>query len=66
MPSVAREAAAVWSEKVSKVQFQMMRIDGDGTTDGACVPHLHPGADAGFDPGVGYGDISLPDAAGVR
>jgi glycosyltransferase involved in cell wall biosynthesis len=42
MPSVAREAAAVWSEKVSKVQFQMMRIDGEGRPTGRVFPAYIP------------------------
>lgn len=42
MPSVAREAAAVWSEKVSKVQFQMMRIDSDGRPTGQVFPRYMP------------------------
>lgn len=42
MPAVAREAAAVWSDKVSKVQFQMMRIDGEGRPAGRVFPVYIP------------------------
>ncbi|MGB9153637.1 MAG: glycosyltransferase family A protein [Alphaproteobacteria bacterium] len=42
MPSVASEAAAVWSEKVSKIQFQMMSIDGAGKPTGRVFPHYVP------------------------
>jgi hypothetical protein len=42
MPSVARETAAVWSERVSKVQFQMMVVDGEGSPTGRVFPAYHP------------------------
>ena len=37
-PSVASEAAAVWTERVSKIQFQMMRIDAGGKSTGRVFP----------------------------
>jgi glycosyltransferase involved in cell wall biosynthesis len=42
MPSVALEAAAVWSEKVSKIQFQMMSIDSNGQPTGRIFPPYVP------------------------
>ena len=42
LPSVAREVSAVWSERVSKVQFQMMRIDGEGKPTGRVFPLYTP------------------------
>jgi glycosyltransferase involved in cell wall biosynthesis len=42
MPSVAREVAAVWSDRVSKVQFQMMRIDREGRPTGRVFPLYMP------------------------
>ena len=42
MPSVASETAAMWSETVSKVQFQMMRTDADGKPKGRVFPVYDP------------------------
>ena len=42
LPSIAFEAASVWSEKVSKVQFQMMRIDSAGKPTGRIFPVYAP------------------------
>jgi len=41
-PSVAREAAAVWGPGVSKVQFQMMRVDGNGAPLNSVFPAFRP------------------------
>ncbi len=38
LPSVAAEVAAVWTEQVSKVQFQMMRVDVNGDPIGRIFP----------------------------
>lgn len=37
-PSIMREAAAVWHDGVSKVQFRMRGIDGDGNPIGTVFP----------------------------
>jgi glycosyltransferase involved in cell wall biosynthesis len=42
MPEVAAEVAAIWSEKVSKVQVQMMRIDSEGKPKGSVFPLYDP------------------------
>lgn len=42
MPSLASETAAVWSETVSKVQFQMMRVDAAGKPRGGVFPVYSP------------------------
>jgi hypothetical protein len=41
-PAMGREIAAAWGPAVSKVQFQMKIIDGDGRPTGAVFP-LYPG-----------------------
>jgi glycosyltransferase involved in cell wall biosynthesis len=41
-PSVAREAAAVWGRQVSKVQFQMMRVDAKGLRLNSVFPAFRP------------------------
>jgi len=41
-PSVAREAAAVWGRQVSKVQFQMRRIDAGGNALDWVFPAYRP------------------------
>jgi glycosyltransferase involved in cell wall biosynthesis len=41
-PSVASEAAAVWTERVSKIQFQMMRINAEGKPTGRVFPVYDP------------------------
>ena len=42
MPDIASEVAAIWSEKVSKVQVQMMRIDREGKPNGEVFPIYDP------------------------
>jgi glycosyltransferase involved in cell wall biosynthesis len=42
MPEIASEVAAIWSEKVSKVQVQMMRIDSAGKPKGSVFPLYDP------------------------
>lgn len=37
-PNIAREIAAVWRSGISKVQFQMMRIDRNGAATGSVFP----------------------------
>jgi glycosyltransferase involved in cell wall biosynthesis len=41
-PAVAREAAAVWGPHVSKVQFQMMRVDHNGVALHSVFPAFAP------------------------
>ncbi len=41
-PDIAREAIAVWGPSVSKVQFQMERIDGEGQSRGSVFPFFDP------------------------
>jgi hypothetical protein len=41
-PDIAREIAAVWTPMLSKVQFQMARIDGDGQPTGSVFPDFDP------------------------
>lgn len=40
-PAVAREAEKVWSPEVSKIQFEMRRIDRNGDPTGTVFPHYH-------------------------
>jgi glycosyltransferase involved in cell wall biosynthesis len=42
MPDIASEVAAIWSEKVSKVQVQMMRVDSEGRPKGGVLPLYDP------------------------
>ncbi|WP_200806229.1 glycosyltransferase family 2 protein [Demequina sp. NBRC 110052] len=39
-PTLAREVAIVWSDRVSKVQFPMIRIDRDGIPTGSRFPEF--------------------------
>ncbi|WNM25509.1 glycosyltransferase family 2 protein [Demequina capsici] len=39
-PTIARESARVWGHAVSKVQFPMLRIDGDGVPVGTSFPRF--------------------------
>lgn len=40
-PTVAKEADAVWTDDISKVQFQMRCVSGDGTPLGSYLPQYH-------------------------
>lgn len=40
-PAVAKEADAVWTDDISKVQFQMRCVSGDGTPLGSYLPQYH-------------------------
>jgi glycosyltransferase involved in cell wall biosynthesis len=42
MPDIASEVAAIWSERVSKVQVQMMRVDREGKPTGGVFPIYDP------------------------
>lgn len=42
LPDVASEVATIWSEKVSKVQAQMMRVDSEGKPKGGVFPIYDP------------------------
>jgi glycosyltransferase involved in cell wall biosynthesis len=42
MPDIAAEVAAIWSDRVSKVQVQMMRIDREGNPTGGVFPIYDP------------------------
>ncbi len=39
-PTVAKEILAVWSPRVSKVQFQLAVIDAEGNSSGRCFPQF--------------------------
>ena len=40
--SIGKEIASVWNQNVSKIQFQMLRVDRDGISRGSVFPSYNP------------------------